>query len=166
MSQSPKAIESKAFYMNPNRSVAVINYNEEYIRDSFQLINSQGFHNLVELYLEESQLAVTNKVEGLTADNYINILKAILIDDKPAYEKYGNEQILKSIEDFYSYYRSYFRVSLINKHSSAIVKGNFMNIDNHFNEVVINFYRSIEEKLQGFTNKLIVRSMLVLTPVS
>lgn len=108
MSNSPEAIESKAFYANPNRSVAVINYNEEYIQDIFQLINSQGFHNLVDLYLKESQLAITNKVEGLAADKYINILKAILIDDKPAYEKYGNEQILKSIEDFYSYYRSYF----------------------------------------------------------
>ncbi|MFH5811342.1 phosphoenolpyruvate carboxykinase [Companilactobacillus sp. FL22-1] len=153
MSDSIDAIESKAFYINPNRSVAVINYNEEYISDVFQLINSQGFHNLVALYLEESQLAVTNKVEGLAADTYINILKAILIDDKPAYEKYGNEQILTSIEDFYSYYRSYFRVSLINKHSSAIVKGNFMNIDNRFNEVVIRLYRAIEEKLQGFSNR-------------
>ena len=124
MSKSTQAIESKAFYINPNRSVAVVNYNEEYIQDIVQLVNSQGFHNLVDLYLKESQLAVTNKVEGLAADTYINILKAILVDDKPAYEKYGNEQILKSIEDFYSYYRSYFRVSLINKHDSAIVKSN------------------------------------------
>ena len=153
MSDSIEAIESKAFYINPNRSVAVINYNEEYISDVFQLINSKGFRNLVDLYLEESQLAVTNKVEGLSTDTYIKILKAILIDDKPTYEKYGNEQILKSIEDFYSYYRSYFRVSLINKHSSAIVKGNFMNIDNRFNEVVIRLYRAIEEKLQGFSNR-------------
>ena len=153
MSNPSQAIESKAFYANPNRSVAVINYNEEYIADIFQLINSKGFYNLVDLYLEESQLAVTNKVEGLSADTYINILKAILIDDKPNYEKYGNEQILKSIEDFYSYYRSYFRVSLINKHNSAIVKGNFMNIDNRFNEVVIHLYRAIEEKLQGFSNR-------------
>lgn len=153
MSNSLQAIESKAFYINPNRSVAVINYNEEYVQDIFQLINSKGFHNLVDLYLEESQLAVTNKVEGLQADTYISILKAVLIDDKPTYEKYGNEQILKSIEDFYSYYRSYFRVSLINKHSSAIVKGNFMNIDNRFNEVVLHLYRAIEEKIQGFSNR-------------
>lgn len=153
MSNSLQAIESKAFYINPNRSVAVINYNEEYVQDIFQLINSKGFHNLVDLYLEESQLAVTNKVEGLQTDTYIGILKAILIDDKATYEKYGNEQILKSIEDFYSYYRSYFRVSLINKHSSAIVKGNFMNIDNRFNEVVLHLYRAIEEKIQGFSNR-------------
>ncbi|KRO00055.1 hypothetical protein [Companilactobacillus kimchiensis] len=153
MSNSSKAIESKAFYANPNRSVAVINYNEEYIQDIFQLVNSQGFHNLVDLYLSESQLAVTNKVEGLSSDTYINILKAILIDDKPTYEKYGKELILKSIEDFYSYYRSYFRVSLINKHNSDIVKGNFMNIDNRYNEVVLHLYRAIEEKLQGFPNR-------------
>lgn len=150
---SSKAIESNAFYINPDRSVAVINYNEEYIQDVFQLINSQGFYNLVHLYLDESQLAITNKVEGLDAKTYISILKAILIDDKDNYEKYDNEQILKSIEDFYSYYRSYFRVSLINKHDSAIAKSDFMNIDNHFNEVVIHLYRAIEEKLQGFTNR-------------
>ncbi|CAJ1177470.1 hypothetical protein CPEBRM1_ABPJDJAI_00103 [Companilactobacillus paralimentarius] len=150
---SSKAIESNAFYINPDRSVAVINYNEEYIQDVFQLINSQGFYNLVHLYLDESQLAITNKVEGLDTKTYISILKAILIDDKDNYEKYDNEQILKSIEDFYSYYRSYFRVSLINKHDSAIAKSDFMNIDNHFNEVVIHLYRAIEEKLQGFTNR-------------
>ncbi|MDT6952823.1 phosphoenolpyruvate carboxykinase [Companilactobacillus alimentarius] len=153
MSKSPKATESKAFYLNPDRSVAVINYSEEYIQDIFQLVNSQGFYNLVDVYLQESQLAVTNKVEALDAKAYIDILKAILIDNKAGYEKYGNEQILKSIEELYSYYRSYFRVSLINKHNSAIVKGNFMNFDNHFNEIVIQMYRSIEEKLQGFTNK-------------
>lgn len=153
MSKSPKATESKAFYLNPDRSVAVINYSEEYIQDIFQLVNSQGFYNLVDVYLQESQLAVTNKVEALDTKAYIDILKAILIDNKAGYEKYGNEQILKSIEELYSYYRSYFRVSLINKHNSAIVKGNFMNFDNHFNEIVIQMYRSIEEKLQGFTNK-------------
>lgn len=153
MSKSPKATESKAFYLNPDRSVAVINYSEEYIQDIFQLVNSQGFYNLVDVYLQESQLAVTNKVEALDTKAYIDILKAILIDNKAGYEKYGNEQILKSIEELYSYYRSYFRVSLINKHNNAIVKGNFMNFDNHFNEIVIQMYRSIEEKLQGFTNK-------------
>ncbi|WP_334333511.1 MULTISPECIES: phosphoenolpyruvate carboxykinase [unclassified Companilactobacillus] len=153
MSKSPEAMESKAFYINPDRSVAVINYSEEYIQSLVQLVNSQGFYNLVDLYLEESQRAAANKVEGLTAKVYIDMLKAILIDDKVNYEKYGNEQILKSIEDFYSYYRSYFRVSIINKHNSAIVKGNFMNIDNRFNEVVIQLYRTIEEKIQGFSNR-------------
>lgn len=153
MSKTSKAVESDAFYMNPDRSVAVINYNEEYIQDIFQLINSQGFSDLVTLYLEESQKSLTNSYEGIDPKDYIDTLKAILIDNKDVYEKYDREQILASIEDLYSFYRSYFRVSLINKHNSAIVTGNFMDIDNHFNETVINLYRAIEEKIQGFSNR-------------
>ncbi|WP_334330393.1 phosphoenolpyruvate carboxykinase [Companilactobacillus sp. HBUAS59699] len=153
MVKASNAIESRAFYMNPDRAVAVINYNEEYIRDIFQLINSNGFYNLVKLYLDESQKSLTNRYEGVDPKDYVNTLKAILIDNKDVYGKYDSQQILKSIEDLYSYYRSYFRVSLINKHSSAIVKNDFMNIDNHFNEVVLHLYRAIEEKIQGFTNR-------------
>ncbi|APX71677.1 phosphoenolpyruvate carboxykinase [Companilactobacillus allii] len=153
MFKTSKAVESDAFYMNPDRSVAVINYNEEYIQDIFQLINSQGFSDLVKLYLEESQKSLTNSYEGINPKDYIKTLKAILIDNKDVYEKYDREQILASIEDLYSFYRSYFRVSLINKHNSDIVTGNFMDIDNHFNETVINLYRAVEEKIQGFSNR-------------
>jgi len=153
MVKTSNAVKSRAFYMNPDRSVAVINYNEEYIQDIFQLINSEGFYNLVKLYLDESQKSLTNSYEGVDPKDYVNTLKAILIDNKDVYEKYDNELILKSIEDLYSYYRSYFRVSLINKHNSDIVTSDFMDIDNHFNEVVLHLYRAIEEKIQGFTNR-------------
>ncbi|WP_125565801.1 phosphoenolpyruvate carboxykinase [Companilactobacillus insicii] len=153
MVKTSNAVESGAFYMNPDRSVAVINYNEEYVQDIFQLINSEGFYNFVKLYLDESQKSLTNSYEGVDPKDYINTLKAILIDNKDVYGKYDNDLILKSIEDLYSYYRSYFRVSLINKHNSDIVKNDFMNIDNHFNEIVLHLYRAIEEKVQGFANR-------------
>ncbi|WP_125762101.1 phosphoenolpyruvate carboxykinase (ATP) [Companilactobacillus hulinensis] len=153
MLKTSNAVESDAFYMNPDRSVAVINYNEEYINDIFQLINSQGFSDLVKLYLEESQKSLTNSYEGVEPKDYIDTLKAILIDNKDVYEKYDREQILASIEDLYSFYRSYFRVSLINKHNSDIVTGNFMDIDNQYNETVLDLYRAIEEKIQGFSNR-------------
>ncbi|MFC6323197.1 phosphoenolpyruvate carboxykinase [Companilactobacillus baiquanensis] len=147
------AVETEGFYINPDRSVAVINYNEEYVRDIFQLINSESFAKLVKLYLKESKKTSTNDFEKLDSKTYTNTLKAILVDNKSGYEKYDRNLILKSIEDLYSFYRSYFRVSLINKHNSEIVTNDFMDIDNRFNEIVLQLYRAIEEKLQGFSNR-------------
>ncbi|KRK63974.1 hypothetical protein FC72_GL000859 [Companilactobacillus tucceti DSM 20183] len=153
MLKPSSAVETEGFYINPDRSVAVINYNEEYVRDIFQLINSESFAKLVELYLKESKKTSTNDFEKLDAKTYTNTLKAILVDNKSGYEKYDRSLILKSIEDLYSFYRSYFRVSLINKHNSEIVTNDFMDIDNRFNEIVLQLYRAIEEKLQGFSNR-------------
>lgn len=153
MLKPSSAVETEGFYINPDRSVAVINYNEEYVRDIFQLINSESFAKLVELYLKESKKTSTNDFEKLDAKTYTNTLKAILVDNKSGYEKYDRSLILKSIEYLYSFYRSYFRVSLINKHNSEIVTNDFMDIDNRFNEIVLQLYRAIEEKLQGFSNR-------------
>ena len=151
MSQSLQPVDTPAFYINPDSNVSVINYSKGYIQDVFQLINSESLLNLVKLYLEE-QTNKHNDVFQVTTKQYVDVMKAILTDNKKAYEIFDKEKLLQSVEDLYSYYRTYFRVSLINKHNNAVIKGSFMDVDNHFNDVVIDLYRAIEEKLQGFTN--------------
>ncbi|WP_125709061.1 phosphoenolpyruvate carboxykinase (ATP) [Companilactobacillus zhongbaensis] len=151
MSQSLQPVDTPSFYINPDTNVSVINYSEGYIQDVFQLINSEGLLNLVKLYLDD-QRNKNNDVVQLTPKQYVDVLKAILTDNEKGYEIFDKEKVLQSVEDLYSYYRSYFRVSLLNKHNNAVIKGSFMDIDNHFNDVVIDLYRAIEEKLQGFAN--------------
>ncbi|MQS89772.1 phosphoenolpyruvate carboxykinase [Companilactobacillus mishanensis] len=147
-----KAIDSDSFYINPDSRVSVLNYSEGYIQNIFQLVNSKGLLNLVKLYLAEQQSNSKDDIVQEDPEQYVNVLKAILTDNTAVYEKYDKDLILQSIEDLYSYYRQYFRVSVINKHNNAVIKGGFMDIDNNFNELVIDLYRAVEEKVQGFSN--------------
>lgn len=45
------------------------------------------------------------------------------------------------------------RIGVVNQHGSAATAKNFMQMDNKFNDVVIEAYRTVEEKLQGSPNK-------------
>ncbi len=152
MSNSLNPIDTPAFYINPDANVAVINYSEGYIQDIFQLINSKALLSLVGLFLDDKKKNEVDDVVQVTPEQYVGVLKSIVVDDKEVYDKYDKERLLKSVEDFYSYYRTFFSVSIVNKHNNSVIQRNFMNIDNHFNEVILDLYRNVEEKLQGFPN--------------
>ncbi len=142
--------------MNSARDVAVINYSSKYIGDIFTLINSKELAEVVRLFLEHRGHTTESKrnyFEDADAKTYIDTIKAVLLDREDAFATYKREEILDSIEDLYSYYRSYLRIGVMNLHSSEATAKTFMQLDNQFNEVVIEAYRTIEEKLQGFRNK-------------
>lgn len=142
--------------MNPARDVAVINYNSKYISDIFTLINSKELLEVVRLFLEHRRHTTESKrnyFEDAAPDAYIDTIKSVLLDRQDAFDTYNREEILDSIEDLYSYYRSYLRIGVMNLHGSEATAKTFMQLDNQFNEVVIEAYRTIEEKLQGFRNK-------------
>ncbi|MFC6254662.1 phosphoenolpyruvate carboxykinase [Secundilactobacillus hailunensis] len=155
MTESEK-VETSALYMNPDREVAVINYTSKYVTDIFTLINSKEAEEVVRLFLEDRRhTSESNRSDFEDADpkTYINTLKAVLLDRPDAFDTYKREEILFSIEDLYSYYRSYLRIGVVNQHGSAATAKNFMQMDNKFNDVVIEAYRTVEEKLQGSPNK-------------
>ncbi|KRK96916.1 hypothetical protein FD04_GL001768 [Secundilactobacillus odoratitofui DSM 19909 = JCM 15043] len=155
MTESHK-VETAALYMNSARDVAVINYSSKYIGDIFTLINSKELAEVVRLFLEHRGHTTESKrnyFEDADAKTYIDTIKAVLLDREDAFATYKREEILDSIEDLYSYYRSYLRIGVMNLHSSEATAKTFMQLDNQFNEVVIEAYRTIEEKLQGFRNK-------------
>ncbi|WP_099974930.1 hypothetical protein [Lactobacillus terrae] len=143
-------LKSEDFYLNPDRQISIIDFNKNYVNNIFQLVNSKALKRLVRLYLENQKHSSPKHLENQGADIYISTLKAILVDDKPNYSQFDDDEILQSIEDFYSFYRAYLRISVVNLHNSSIVSKEFIDIDEKFNEIVIQLYRTIEEKVQGF----------------
>ncbi|MCW3778287.1 phosphoenolpyruvate carboxykinase [Levilactobacillus namurensis] len=154
----PAAIDLPAFYANPDRSVAVLNYNARFITSIFDLVNSDELAAFIKLFLDEQQTRVPEDADPATTFNrvdattYVATLKGILTNQPNVYDRYPAAEILASIEDLYSYYRSYLRVATMSTQHNDVVSAEFMTIDQHFNELVIRLYRTIEEKLQGHAN--------------
>ncbi|BDR56018.1 phosphoenolpyruvate carboxykinase (ATP) [Xylocopilactobacillus apis] len=148
-----KNVETPALYLNLNRHIGVIDYSNKYILDSFSLLNSEEFLEVVRLFLASHVHDDSPEFENLTAEKYVEVIKAVVLDQTDIFGQYKPDKILQSIEDLYSFYRSFLRISVLNQHDSDVIAQNFMIIDNQFNDLIIHFYRSVEEKLQGFSNK-------------
>lgn len=156
--QTPKPIDLAAFYANPDRSVAVLNYNARFITSIFDLVNSQELASFVRLFLDEQRDKVPADADPagtfnlVSPETYLNTVKAILTDQPNATRQFPASEVLASIEDLYSYYRTYLRVATMTVRQNDVVSSEFMTIDQHFNDLVIRLYRTIEEKLQGHAN--------------
>ena len=145
---------NNALYLNLKRKVAVLNYNYKYPADVFTLLNSSELLNVIQLFLQQRHHSnSSNSFEDLTAADYIETIKNVILDQPQAFERFDRNEILQSIEDLYSFYRSFLRISVLNLHHSNVMANNFMNIDNQFNDLVLYLYRLVEEKLQAATNK-------------
>jgi len=154
MTKETQAITSGALYLNQNRKVAVLDYNKKYIKNIFELINSDELRSVVSQFLASRKQVDSNTTfEKAGTETYLKTLKSIVLDEEGAFATFNRQEILASIEDLYSFYRSFLRVSTINLHDNDVVASEFMTIDNRFNELVIELYRTIEEKLQGHLNK-------------
>ncbi len=152
----PQNVETAALYMNPARDVAVIDYSSKHMSDIFTLINSKELFEVVRLYLEQHshhEEGTDNEFEDTDPKTYLDTVKAVLLDREDAYDKFNRYEILDSIENLYSYYRSFLRIGVLNLHGSEASANTFMQLDDQFNSLVIRSYRTLEEKLQGFKNK-------------
>lgn len=147
-------IDTAPLYVNPDRGVAVLNYSNKFIKDVFQLANSDELADVIKVYLEDENYQKTpSALNDASVQDYVDVIKDILMNRMDEL-KFDSEDILNSIEDLYSYYRSLLRVATINKHQNDIVATAFMDIDNQFNELVLKLYRTVEEKLQGHGNHI------------
>ncbi len=154
MTENSQKIQTNALYVNLDRGVATLNLSEAYYNDIYSLINSDELLNIVKLYLGSRNPDYDDDAfDNATPEEYVEVLKKILINDGSAYDNYDPKEILASIEALYSFYRSLLRVSVINYSNSKIAGNEFKMIDTHLNELVRKLYRVIEEKLQGFTNR-------------
>lgn len=155
MSEFSHTVQTESMYLSLARKVAIMDFSKEYIRDTFKLANSDNLKLVVQAYLDTlNHVDSKNTFEELSADEYLTVIKQVLADDTAAFEKFTAKEILSSIEKLYSFYRSFLRVAVMEVNESNIIPNEFRRIDNHFNELIRNFYRSVEEKLQGFSNNV------------
>ena len=154
MTGKKRKIQSKALYVNLDRGVATLNLSKAYYNDIYSLINSEELCEVVKLFLSSRNPEFDDDAfDNATPEEYVDIIKKILINDGSAYDNYDPKEILASIEELYSFYRSLLRVSVVNYNNSKIAGNEFRVIDTHLNELVRKLYRVVEEKLQGFTNR-------------
>lgn len=147
--------QSESLYLNPERKVAILDFGKNYVRDSFTLVNSDNFALVVQAFLDaQNHLDSSNSFEDVTAQEYLTTIKRVLMDDDRAFDKFTASEILASIEKLYSFYRSFLRVAVMERNEGSLMPQEFRRIDNHFNELIRNFYRAVEEKLQGFANNV------------
>lgn len=154
MSKESQIIDTKSLYVNPDRGVATLNYSQNYFTDIPSLINSDEVKGIVRLYLASRNPDNDDDAfDNATVNKFVDILKKVLFDDDSAFDEYDPKDILESVEELYSYYRSLLRVSVINLSDNQIIGNEFRTIDTRFNDLVRKAYRILEEKLQGFENR-------------
>jgi hypothetical protein len=147
-------IKTPSLYVNTERGVALLNLSHAYYKDTYSLVNSDELLEVVKLYLDSKNPEYDDDAfDNATPEQYVQTLKKILIDDDSAFDKYDPKDILASVEELYSFYRSLLRVTVINYNNSKIAGNEFKMIDGHFNDLVRESYRVVEEKLQGFANQ-------------
>lgn len=145
------------YYANLDRQIMVLNYSSYFPNNVYDLINSSGFEAAVEMFLNSKKsLSDALPCEILNSEQYVSLLKRILSNDDTVFEKYDKGDLLTSIESFYTFYRSMFRISVLEFHEGdEIIQRHFKEIDHSFNEIVRALYRSVGEKLQGHENRII-----------
>lgn len=152
-------------HLSHSSSPLVIDYRRVYFKDVFELANSYEFKTVMISYFESVKqrhgiLAgyLFKTYQGKEAvDQFIGCLKQLLIYD---YDELNHPYLaerdlfLKTIEDIYTFFRSKLKFGFIDLNSSSLIAKRFIDIDNHFNDLVLSFYRTIEEKTQGYTNRV------------
>lgn len=157
-------INTPALYVNTDRGVALLNLSQAYYKDTYSLVNSDELLEIIKLYLDSKNPEYDDDAfDNATPEQYVQVLKKILIDDDSAFDKYDPKDILASVEDLYSFYRSLLRVTVINYNNSKIAGNEFKMIDGQLNDLVREAYRVVEEKLQGSQTRLTGKSTLVPT---
>lgn len=155
MGENRRTVQTGAMYLSPSRKVALLNFSKHYYTNMFEMVNSDDLKTLVRIYLESVNHAEHDDAfENQTAEDYIGIIKKVLMDDESAFDHFSRDEILDSVENFYTYYRSFLRVSIMDYNTNKIVGAKFREVDNFFNDHVRALYRIIEEKLQGHPNKI------------
>ncbi|MDR1334012.1 MAG: hypothetical protein LBJ71_02220, partial [Holosporaceae bacterium] len=158
-----------------NRNSIKINFSKKYCRTSAELLDSGGFHRILELYLKKLYRKNTeiyryiaskftnagSRVSGeraaaSIAKNVIELFKLLIVFDLEEVKKYDSTNIfsrkdllLEFVEDLYNFWRSFERYALIiNKDKeTAVQQTNFFSNMSDFTNLVLTTYRKVTETL-------------------
>lgn len=152
-------------YGEGSSSPIIINFKNTYFKNIFELVSSREMEEIILEYVsiikkrngKIAKYMLRDKSNYIVARNFISCLKKLMMFDIDQIEDdYLDDLDLfhKTFEDIYTYFRSRLKFSVIELNDSALTSKRFMDIDNHFNDLVISLYRTIGEKVQGYPNKV------------
>ncbi len=152
-------------YYFHNQTV-IINYTRKYVTNAAELVDSEGFHVFLDNYMEYLRthnqilyLWLTDRADAETVKaELVKLSKLLMIMEPeeihhPALQQ--PEELLAVIEAAYNYWRKMQRYSIMyTQNAQGYQRQNFIEADSQFNAMVLNFYRTIQQKVQGSKNKV------------
>jgi hypothetical protein len=166
----------EAYYFHDD--TVIMNYSKKYVTNGTELVSSEGFRDYMSLYLKDLKkhhddlyewLMQSYETEEECADGLIFLLRLLQSLDPDSIEDELMEdrgKLLSVIEEGYNFWRRLQRYSVLyTHHEEGYQLQNFIDADSRFHEVVLSFYRTIEEKVMGNTN-LVYRQLQAATNAS
>lgn len=154
----------EAIYFKQN--MALINFTRAYYTSAEELLSSDSFSQFLDQYL--FTLAKRKKplfdwlCRGLplaeVKKDVIRLLKVmqVLNLDEIAHPYFSNREfLLDVVEDCYHFWRNMQRYSIIyTRNEEGLQLANFIEADSQFHQMILSFYRSIQQKVQGSKNRV------------
>lgn len=155
----------EAYYFHDD--TVIMNYSMVYYRKTSELISSQMFREFLTLYLQYLEKAhyelykwlhAQKKTERELEDEIITVMRFLMVVDPSEVHDYlleNRTEFLQAIEEAYNFWRKLQRVSLLFTHNERGYQlQNFLEADNRQNELVLEVYRTAEERVRGSVNKV------------
>ncbi|MCF0108516.1 MAG: hypothetical protein HUJ57_00175 [Erysipelotrichaceae bacterium] len=162
----------ETFYFN--RNTALINYTKKYCTTPDELISSEGFSAFLDLFFDHIQKTNSNMYDWLMNSAPFNVssfelrnvikqelmrlLKILLVlEVEEIHHPYlvDRGRFLDLIEAAYQFWRKMERYSIVfSLHSEGYQMANFIEADTEYNALCLNFYRTIQQKVQGSKNQV------------
>ena len=145
----------------------ILNYSKQYFRSALELLSSEGFRDFLSLYLPDLKenhyqlytwLHGRKKTDLELEDEITKVVKYLLVVEPSEIKDdllENRADFLLAIEEAYNFWRKMQRVSFLYTHNEeGYQQQNFIEADNNMNALVLDLYRTVEEKLQGAPNKV------------
>ena len=153
------------FYFHDN--TVIIDYSKKYVTSKHEIVSTELFDKFLDCFLIDLEdhhkdlydyLAAGGKENKQIKEEMKFVLKTLLISNpkeiNDAYTKIPAE-LLAVIEKGYNYWRSLQRYSILYTHNEeGFQMENFIEADIHINNLALDFYREIEQKVQGHKNNV------------
>ncbi len=149
--------------------LAILNYTKFYATTTDEVLSSDAFKDLLKVFLRSTEkkhkdlykfLVPAGELEK-SCNELIHLTKALSIYhlneiDSPYLDTEKKVALFTSfIEEFYNFWRRMSRYALITtRTANGLQNSNFIESDQRFNTLILEVYRTIEEKLQGRKNKI------------
>lgn len=153
---------NKEFYFS--RNTFIINYTKKYCTTTEELVASEGFSEFLNLffahikrYKHDMYAWLTFKTtEEIAKSELIRLSKLLMIFELKEINHPGlneTDKLLLVIEEAYHFWRDMQRYSLMyTQNEEGYQIQNFIDADTKFNALILNFYRTIQQKVQGSKN--------------
>ncbi len=156
-------MKNSMFYQT--KDSVILNYSKIYPKNEIEIINSPYFKEIVADYFEyisnheiktKKYLLQNDDMETAVTNFVLFLRKLVVLDINEIHDIYldDRKQALIVIEQLYNFYRKKLRLGIIEVRDEGSTHKNFINIDTKINQLVLSLYRLLEEKIQGFPNKI------------